>query len=168
MLNEQKLSIRTATLGDVGEIASSWEELMKSFRHHKKKGRRLLYRRKKTSEGVYRRFVKKVIRARKSTIFVAEYEGKIAGHVLVEVYSRSPIYVLDKEAYIYEIIVREKYRGRGIGPELLEAAEEWAAEKGARVCLLTIFPENKWAEKIYRREGFKRDYNSMVKILKKK
>ena len=52
---------------------------------------------------------------------------------------------------------RARYRRRGIGRALLDAAERWARERGVRKLELHVFPHNEAAIALYERAGFVRE-----------
>ena len=68
-----------------------------------------------------------------SAIFIAEAAEQPIG--LVEVYLRqdkpSPFETSCRYGYLQSLIVREPFRREGVGTRLLDAAQQWAGEKGA-------------------------------------
>lgn len=50
--------------------------------------------------------------------------------------------------------VARSWRGRGVGSALLEAAIDWARERGAHKLQLGVFPHNAAAIGLYRKYGF--------------
>ena len=50
--------------------------------------------------------------------------------------------------------VARDWRGRGVGSALLEAAIEWARERGLHKLTLSVFPHNAAAIALYRKFGF--------------
>lgn len=60
-----------------------------------------------------------------------------------------------EEWYLDMIVVNEKYRGLGIGTQLLEAVNTVAKEQGANKIGLCVDFGNPQAQKLYKRQGFK-------------
>jgi ribosomal protein S18 acetylase RimI-like enzyme len=58
------------------------------------------------------------------------------------------------QAFIYEIIVFDAFRGRGLGRELLGRAEEFARTHRARAISLNVFSPNRRAIALYASAGF--------------
>jgi ribosomal protein S18 acetylase RimI-like enzyme len=58
-------------------------------------------------------------------------------------------------AWIEDVVVDEKFRGRGAGEELTRAAIRLAGEAGARTVDLTSRPSREAAGRLYERTGFK-------------
>jgi ribosomal protein S18 acetylase RimI-like enzyme len=157
--------VRKARLRDVPAITRLWKELME---HHRKKlgyGRGIFQYRKGMA-GIYVRFLKKKIRARNAAVFVAEAGGKAIGHVMVSIQKRPAIYVHDSEAYIGEIFVDNRFRGRGTGSLLLKEAERWAKSKGSYSLGLNLSTDNLDALRLYERFGFVAHHSKMNKIIR--
>ena len=58
-----------------------------------------------------------------------------------------------KGAWIDELFVEDEYRGQGVGTQLLDLAEEFARQQGARMLHLEVNHGNRAVE-LYRRRGF--------------
>ena len=61
---------------------------------------------------------------------------------------------LHAQAFIYEIIVFDAFRGRGSGRELLDLAERFARTHRARAISLNVFSPNRNAIALYTSAGF--------------
>ncbi|MEW6749064.1 MAG: GNAT family N-acetyltransferase [Candidatus Micrarchaeota archaeon] len=157
--------IRKATEKDIPRIKELWDSLIEYHRKHFGYGSGI-FQYKKDKDAIYLRFLKKQVRRRNAAIFVAEKEGKIVGHVMVEVGAIPPIYVHRKQAYICEIVVDEKHRGKGIGTALLEDAGLWAKKKGLYSISLMVHTGNKHAFSTYKSCGFEENHLKMVKTVK--
>jgi ribosomal protein S18 acetylase RimI-like enzyme len=90
------------------------------------------------------------------TIFVAEDEGVIAGFccVLVRIVSDDIIEQQRHHAYITDVVVLERHRGRGFGEELLLAAEQCAREGGATMIRVGVLAANVPAARLYEKLGY--------------
>jgi GNAT superfamily N-acetyltransferase len=104
-------------------------------------------------------------RRRKETveILVAEIEARVVGWIgIVAEYTSEDILEQHREfAYITDLIVLEAYRGRGVGRRLLEAAEAYAASKGAKRLKVGVLAANGDAHRVYAAAGF-RDYEVIL------
>jgi ribosomal protein S18 acetylase RimI-like enzyme len=87
---------------------------------------------------------------------VAEQQGEVIGYVCVLscVPSSEPADGLKEEAQIVDLVVTEKARGYGVGPSLLEAAEEFASAQGAKWLRVQVFAWNSSARSLYDKLGF--------------
>lgn len=89
-------------------------------------------------------------------IFVADEGSEIVGYATVLAKVRSG--ALDdgnvEYAYVADLVVREAYRGRGIGRKLVAKAERYARDKGAKWLRVCVLAENEGARRLYRTSGF--------------
>lgn len=80
-------------------------------------------------------------------IYVAEYENKIAGFVIIQTCGSF-------KGYIQTICVSEDFRGRGIGNKLLEFCEKRILKISPNI-FICVSSFNKGALNLYERFGFK-------------
>ncbi len=101
-------------------------------------------------------------------IFVADDGNDIAGYVTVLArIKREDIEDGDLEyGLVTDLMVRDKFRNRGIGRRLLEVAEEHATECGARWLRVEVLSNNGAARKLYTSYGFSEHLLSLEKSLK--
>lgn len=89
-------------------------------------------------------------------IFVAEHAGEIAGMMMVV--ARVPFESLDEPpgdyALVAELVVRERFRRRGIARALLDTAERYARDAGASELRIIVLSENGAARQLYLTGGF--------------
>ncbi len=91
-------------------------------------------------------------------IFVAEVDGAVAGFAAV-----LPKVAHDDEpdeedydyAYVSDVAVLDRYRRRGLGRALLEAAEDYARERGATLLRIGVLAANQGARSLYEGQGFR-------------
>lgn len=67
------------------------------------------------------------------------------------------------ETMIYDIEIAEQHRGKGLGRELLTAAEEWCADHSIGVLKLHVFAHNTAAVSLYESAGFETTNLNMAK-----
>jgi ribosomal protein S18 acetylase RimI-like enzyme len=111
-------------------------------------------------EGVFERIFKK----ESSEIFVAEDENHtFLGYVLIG--ENINMITGASHGFIYDIFVKEEYRGKGVGTTLLEKAESYCREKGYPRVGLMVSTDNQLALKLYTKMGFKAEQMFMKKEL---
>lgn len=103
----------------------------------------------------------------RGTILVADDQGEIAGcaTILARVRSDSLDEGRTEHAYLADLVVREAYRGRGIGRELLAEAEAYARAEGAKWLRVCVLAGNDVARHLYGRSGFSALYVDLEKEL---
>jgi len=72
--------------------------------------------------------------------------GRVIGHVGIDV---APYNVAS-----LGMIVDARWRGRGVGGALVEAAVNWSRQRGAHKVALQVWTHNAAARRLYRRHGF--------------
>lgn len=89
-------------------------------------------------------------------LFVADRGEEIIGVLLIKLATGpdDPIYRPRRYAYLEEIAVAEKYRGRGVGRLLMESATGWASSAGVNTIELHVWELNKRAISFYGRLGY--------------
>ncbi|MDR7087286.1 GNAT superfamily N-acetyltransferase [Aeromicrobium panaciterrae] len=70
------------------------------------------------------------------------------------------------ETMIYDIEIAEDHRGKGLGRELLTAAEEWCADHSIGLLKLHVFAKNTTAVSLYESAGFEATNINMAKIIR--
>lgn len=100
-------------------------------------------------------------------ILVAETQGEVVGYVCVN--AEEPNTDEDEVAYDYalvaDIVVTRAHRGQGIGKALLEAAEHYAKNRGARWLRIWVLAQNAGAQALYQRSGFTPRLTELEKTL---
>ena len=99
-----------------------------------------------------------------SEIFVAEDESRaFLGYLFVG--EGSNLMTGTSQGFIYDIFVKEEFRGKGIGTVLMEKAESRCQERGYSRIGLMVSPDNQLAIKLYTKMGFKTEQMFMEKEL---
>ena len=81
--------------------------------------------------------------------WVAEVDGRIIGFVVANREQRDT-------GHIVTLDVVENWRRGGVGTALMNAAEAWAREQGARFVYLETAEDNTAAQNFYRRRGYQK------------
>jgi len=109
------------------------------------------------------KFNKKVIKHPNVVFFVLVIDGKIQGVVSGEDRKTA----IGKTAIIHQIIVSEKFRGRGYGTMLLSEIEEYFKNRGCKFMKSFVFINNKRSAKLYKKLDYKLEEGySITKKLK--
>ncbi len=93
-----------------------------------------------------------VSKAAGHSVFIAECDGEAAG--LLHVYARA---ALEKppEAVVEALVVGARFRRRGVGRDLMAAAEEWASRRGYDSLSLYSGVRREDAHAFYRSLGYR-------------
>lgn len=142
--------IRIATKEDLPEMVSLWLELMKyhapmhpAFELNVNAQR-------------YARY-ELTVRLREPTtrFFVCDTGKKqLAGMIATHYQYTSPSQELLWRGYIAETIVRQGYRGQGIGERLVRMARDWLLGMGVDFIELQVAPANERGVAFWKRQGF--------------
>jgi ribosomal protein S18 acetylase RimI-like enzyme len=119
------------------EDQSYWAPRAKPFREYARKYRKVSVRERISG---------------KNAILVSEQNGKLVGLCWCTVVDRG----IDKQGEIAEFYVKQEYRGRGIGEELIEAAKQFFIDERAEVAFVWTHQRNKAAVRLYKKAGFKK------------
>ncbi len=100
-------------------------------------------------------------------VLVAELNEEVAGFVTILAKVKSEEIEEGEIEYglVSDVVVASKYRKRGIGRKLLEAAESYAKSNGVRWLRIGVLAENHSADGLYDSMGFKRLYIEREKKL---
>jgi ribosomal protein S18 acetylase RimI-like enzyme len=105
--------------------------------------------------------VEQMLDSSATTVLVArDADGRIVGTLTLALF-RIPTGV---RAWIEDVVVDERARGRGAGESLSREALRLAAEAGARSVDLTSRPEREAANRLYERLGFRRRETNVYRL----
>jgi len=96
-------------------------------------------------------------------ILVAELDGERVGTVWPGPYPRRP--PSPTTAWLYDIELDERFRGQGLGRELLDALERRLAGRGVTELSLNVFGGNDRARRLYVGAGYREVAVTMTKSL---
>ena len=98
---------------------------------------------------------------------VAEFDGEVVG--FVDARLDRPTDPMHREmifCHVVELAVGRKFQSRGIGAQLLQAAEQWGRQRGAHIALLEHNQANSRAGAFYRqRMGYRVTSITLIKKL---
>jgi ribosomal protein S18 acetylase RimI-like enzyme len=100
-------------------------------------------------------------------IFVADLDGHVVGFVAV--LAHEPFTQLDDPpgtyGFVSDLVVRAAHRSQGIGRQLLERAEAFARNAGAKELRICVLAENTAARQLYLKAAFEPHQEILVKPL---
>lgn len=87
-------------------------------------------------------------------IFICKQNGNLVGGCCVMIFGKNNNYK-EKYGYIWLIMVDKKYRGMGVGQQLLNMSKEWLFQNDVKQISLDVRTWNKKAQAFYKKNGFK-------------
>jgi len=100
-------------------------------------------------------------------VLVAESaEGAVAGYLYASVEPRSWNEFRDEAGFVNDVVVDERFRGRGIASALMERAASWFRDRGMPRMLLWTAEHNPAAQRLFARLGFRRTMVEMTRELR--
>ncbi len=113
------------------------------------------------SEHMFRAHLMRQIKMKPETVRVIEYDGKIAGYIWFRVVDSS----VGTFGRIEHIFVDRGFRKKGIGKQLMKAAEEYFMSSGVKRVKLTVTTHNEAAQSLYKSMGYETKRYVMEKVL---
>jgi ribosomal protein S18 acetylase RimI-like enzyme len=107
--------------------------------------------------------IKSIIESNNGKIFIAEENGMLIGHCLINVREIKNHHMFHdmKNIEIEDLCIDEKYRKKGIGKKLFEEVKIYAKENGINIIELSVWEFNENAKKFYENMGMKTRINRM-------
>lgn len=93
-------------------------------------------------------------------VFEIHYEKEIVGYILF-----ATLFSFEfggTIAFLDELYISEKMRGKGIGKLAVEFAKNFAKEQDYKVLYLEVEPHNEKAQELYKKSGFKMHHRSLM------
>ena len=156
-----KINVRKAKASDIGGIAYSWAGLLD---YHEKIDLSY-YKRSKNAMENYKRFVRKCLKDANKMFYVALINGKVAGHIGLDIKHRPPIFSTVRYGYIIDAFVLETFRKRGVFKVLLKEAEKWFRKKKVSFIEMRISAKDDTGIKIWEKVGFEERVRMMHRKL---
>lgn len=95
-----------------------------------------------------------------SFFMVAESDGMVVGYTFAEIVDSetyNDYYEIKSVGYIDSVYVTDKFRGGGVGTELINRAHEWFRSKNVFISTLGVRQENKKSLALFEKMGFHRN-----------
>jgi ribosomal protein S18 acetylase RimI-like enzyme len=103
------------------------------------------------------KYFKDRIRGKKTITFVAELNNQIVGYLIASIKKAEAYRTIKKLAELENMFVIQKYRGQGIGSELINYFFKWAHKERIERVQVIASSSNLKAIALYRKKGFQ-DY----------
>ncbi len=158
-MSDRKIKIRKAHEGDIDTIFNLWIESMKY--HEKLDSFTFGFDIQGAEAG--KKFIREQYSKDTTILLIAEKNEKIVGYLLGEIRERLPFQKLHRTGYIFDIVVLEKERRKGIGTGLLEKAFDFFKDKNIGTVMLNVSEKNRSALKFYEKHKFVTFIHSMVR-----
>lgn len=117
---------------------------------------RLFYQQKSDLEGA-RGFLKERLTNDESMVFIAYDNQNPVG--FVQLFPSFSSVSMKRSWVLNDLYVKEEVRGQGVGGILLKKAIQFAESTGAKGVLLETAEDNKKAQRLYEKVGFKKESN---------
>jgi GNAT superfamily N-acetyltransferase len=96
-------------------------------------------------------------------LLVAEHDGRIHGFIhlktVVDYFTQQPI------AHVADVVVAAVAEGKGVGKDLMRAAEDWARSCGYGLVQLHVLVDNARARTLYEKLGYSAEWLKYIKRL---
>jgi len=100
--------------------------------------------------------IPKLISDPESYVIVMESSEEIIGSGYAQIRDSKTCHIYEKHCYLGFIYLQNKYRGRALGHQILDALKQWGKSKGMRHFQLGVYAENDAAIRAYEKSGFKK------------
>ena len=160
MAGRAKTIIRRAERPDLPALGKLGASLVRD--HYAFDSRRFLNPGPRLEEG-YAHFLGSELAAADAAVFVAERRGAVIGYAYARIEPLSWQELRDVAGFIHDVVVAPEARGDGIGTRLVEAAAAWIAERGVPRVMLGTAEQNRDAQRLFERLGFRRTMIEMTR-----
>lgn len=143
------IEIRRATTFDIPQIVPLWEELA-AFHAALDSAFAV------SPEGgdAYAEYLHALMRNREAFVVVALDRREAVGYAVGRISTLPRTFLVRRRGYIHDVYVREGYRLRGIGRQLIEEILSWFQEQGITLVELTVATSNVGAKAFWEKLGF--------------
>jgi len=111
----------------------------------------------------------KIIRKRKDCLFIALENNKVIGFIEIgQRVAKRPTMKLNKikEGFIWDLAMDKKHQGKGNASLLKKESYQWFKARKIKYVYLSYDPNNKHAERVYKKWGFIIDMKRVVAKIK--
>ncbi|MGM0903993.1 MAG: GNAT family N-acetyltransferase [Bacillota bacterium] len=115
---------------------------------------RIFYQQESDLEGA-QLYIKKRIESKDSVIFVVKDKEKYVG--FTQLYPTFSSISMKRAWILNDLYVAAEARKQGVGEKLLQKAKDYALATGANSISLSTAPDNLSAQKLYEKNGYRRD-----------
>ena len=94
-----------------------------------------------------------LIRGDGGTLFVADRAGEVVAFLAAEWYTDAPVYAFVPEVHLLELYVTPEVRKQGVARALLDEAEAWARDAGAKRLRMSVLWQNEASRRLVEQWG---------------
>jgi ribosomal protein S18 acetylase RimI-like enzyme len=156
------VTIRPATAADVRAMGRLGAVLVQT--HHDFDAARFIAATPQTEHG-YASYLGSQLAKRDIVILVAEHDGDVLGYTFAGIEGYDYMELRGPAGVLYDIVVDQAHRGRGIGQALLDATLAELKTRGAPRVVLSTAERNESAQRLFARAGFRRTMIEMTREL---
>jgi len=156
------VTIRPATAADVRAMGRLGAVLVQT--HHDFDAARFIAATPQTEHG-YASYLGSQLAKRDIIILVAEDDGDVLGYTFAGIEGYDYMELRGPAGVLYDIVVDQAHRGRGIGQALLDATLAELKTRGAPQVVLSTAERNESAQRLFARAGFRRTMIEMTREL---
>ena len=155
-------TIRPAVPADLPAIGRLGALLVRT--HHDFDPQRFIAAGERTAEG-YGSYLGRQLRESDVVVLVAEEKGEVLGYTYAGIEGIDYMALRGPAGVLYDIVVDQAHRGRGIGRTLLDATLAELKTRGAPQVVLSTAERNESAQRLFARAGFRRTMIEMTREL---
>ena len=156
------VTIRPATAADVRAMGRLGAVLVQT--HHDFDAARFIAATPQTEHG-YAAYLGSQLAKRDIVVLVAEDDGDVLGYTFAGIERYDYMELRGPAGVLYDIVVDQAHRGRGIGQALLDATLAELKTRGAPQVVLSTAERNESAQRLFARAGFRRTMIEMTREL---
>ena len=156
------VTIRPGTAADVRAMGRLGAVLVQT--HHDFDAARFIAATPQTEHG-YASYLGSQLAKRDIIILVAEDDGDVLGYTFAGIEGYDYMELRGPAGVLYDIVVDQAHRGRGIGQALLDATLAELKTRGAPRVVLSTAERNESAQRLFARAGFRRTMIEMTREL---
>ena len=160
MAPDDSILIRCAEPRDLTVLGQLGASLVRD--HYAFDSRRFLKPPPQLEEG-YASFLGTELEKEDAAIFVAQAGGAVVGYAYARIEPLSWQELRDIAGFIHDVVVAPEARGAGVGTRLVEAAAAWINERGVGRVMLGTAENNREAQRLFERLGFRRTMIEMTR-----
>lgn len=144
------ITIRKAEKADIQTIEELYAELEKDAVYYQPEHFVM------SENGSRAKYTGDILESDTQIMLVAEDSGSVIGfaHVTLQKAKAFPCLKPQCNSYLQDLVVTEKYRSKGIGTMLIDAAKQYSIDSGAEFMRTQVFPMNEDGMRFYIRNGF--------------
>jgi ribosomal protein S18 acetylase RimI-like enzyme len=109
---------------------------------------------KKDAHKNFGSYLKKCIYSKNALVLVVVDKEKVVGYSLNLIRMNIPVFKVEKLGYFSDLYIKKEYRRKGFASKFKEETIKWFKSKGIKHASIMVWPQNKFAYKIYKKWGF--------------